>query len=85
MRVLFIARYRDATMHRKVELLAQMPDLSLCYILPRFWQDEFVQVKQSTSLTGTMRQVAVPIIGNVGDPHRASYRTLTFKMSSFSS
>ena len=82
-KVLFIARYRDATMHRKVELLAQMPDLSLCYILPRFWQDEFVRIEQSTSLSRNVQQVAVPMVGRTGDPHRTLYRTLAFEMNHF--
>ncbi len=82
-RVLFIARYRDATMHRKVELLAQVPDLRLCYILPRFWQDELVRVEQSASPSENMRQLAVPMIGRASDPHRAIYRTITFEMSRF--
>ena len=82
-RVLFIARYRDATMHRKVELLAQVPDLSLCHILPRFWQDELVRVEQSTSLSEHMQQLAVPMIGRTSDPHRAIYRTITFEIPRF--
>jgi hypothetical protein len=82
-RVLFIARYRDATMHRKVELLAQQPDLSLCYIMPRFWQDEFVQVEQSASISGHLRQVPVTLVGRAGDPHRTLYRTLSFEMNRF--
>jgi glycosyltransferase involved in cell wall biosynthesis len=81
-RVLFIARYRDATMHRKVELLAHRPDLSLCYIYPRFWQDELVRVEQSIFFQD-VHQVAVSMVGRPGDPHRALYETGTFEMQRF--
>lgn len=80
-RVLFIARYRDPTMSRKVELLAAQPDLTICHICPRFWQDELMQVKQNTSHS-TYRQIAVNIRRS-SDPHRALYRTLTFALRDF--
>jgi glycosyltransferase involved in cell wall biosynthesis len=81
-RVLFIARYRDSTMSRKVELLAAQPDLTVCHICPRYWQDELVQVKQATTHTPTYRQIAVDI-RRPSDPHRALYRTLTFALRDF--
>ncbi len=80
-RVLFIARYRDPTMSRKVELLAAQPDLTVCHICPRYWQDELVQVKQDTTHT-TYRQIAIDI-RRPSDPHRALYRTLTFALRDF--
>lgn len=80
-RVLFIARYRDPTMSRKVELLAAQPDLTVCHICPRYWQDELVQVKQDTTHT-TYRQIAVDI-RRPSDPHRALYRTATFALRDF--
>jgi glycosyltransferase involved in cell wall biosynthesis len=81
MRVLFIARYRDRTMSRKVELLATQPDVTICHICPRYWRDELVQVQQSTTQT-TYRQIAVDI-HRPADPHRALYRTVTFAMRDF--
>ena len=80
-RVLFIARYRDPTMSRKLELLAAQPNLTLCHICPRYWQDELVQIKQDSSFT-TYRQIAVDI-RRPSDPHRALYRTFTFALPDF--
>ena len=81
MRVLFIARYRDRTMSRKVELLAAQPDVTICHICPRYWHDELVQVQQTTTQT-TYRQIAVDI-HRPADPHRALYRTVTFALRDF--
>ena len=81
MKVLFIARYRDATMNRKVELLAHQPDLTIWHICPQRWQDEFVQVEQTGTTGESFRRIAVPMIGRAGDPHRALYRTLSFRMN----
>lgn len=78
--VLFIARYRDPTMHRKVALLSQQPDLKLWYIYPRTWQDELIAVDQSTPVLENIQAHAIPMIGRVTDPHRALYRTLTFSL-----
>jgi glycosyltransferase involved in cell wall biosynthesis len=80
-RLLFIARYRDPTMSRKVELLAAQADLTVCHICPRYWQDELVKVKQETTHT-TYRQIAIDI-HRPSDPHRAVYRTLTFALRDF--
>jgi glycosyltransferase involved in cell wall biosynthesis len=80
-RVLFIARYRDPTMSHKVELLAAQPDLTVCHICPRYWQDELVQVEQVTTHT-TYRQIAVDI-HHPSDPHRALYHTVTFALRDF--
>jgi glycosyltransferase involved in cell wall biosynthesis len=82
MRVLLIARYRDATMQRKVDYLAQAPDVELCHILPAHWRDELLDVRQ-VSAQGRYTQLAIPMIGKPSDPHRAFYRTLTFHMRQF--
>jgi len=83
MRILFVARYRDTTMHRKVELLAHLPELRLCYILPRAWQDELGQIEQCAALGTEAQQITLPMIGRTSDPHRALYRTITFGASRF--
>jgi glycosyltransferase involved in cell wall biosynthesis len=80
-RVLFIARYRDPTMSRKLELLAAQPDLTLYHICPRYWHDELLQVKQDSAQTA-YRQIAIDI-RRPSDPHRALYRTVTFALRDF--
>jgi glycosyltransferase involved in cell wall biosynthesis len=81
-RVLFICRYHDATMFRKVELLALGgdPALEVLCVLPRVWQDEFSRVEQTGSRNG---QLALAMIGSPSDPHRALYRTLSFGLRRF--
>lgn len=79
MRVLFIARYRDPTMSRKLELLAAQPDVTLWHICPRNWQDELLQVRQDTVI-GAYRQIAISLT-LPADPHRAWYHTFTFEMN----
>lgn len=82
MRVLLIARYRDATMQRKVQYLADAPDVELCHILPAHWRDDLLDVHQ-TSAQGRYSQIALPMLGKPSDPHRAFYRTLTFHLRHF--
>src|SRR5512144_2768426 len=81
-RVLFIARYRDQTMERKLAFLAQDQALKLRYLCPRAWEDELLRVEQ-TGATGAFERMARPMLGNPADPHRAFYRTLDFSMRQF--
>ncbi|RLT41238.1 MAG: glycosyltransferase family 4 protein [Chloroflexi bacterium] len=90
-RILFIARYRDATMHRKVEYLAQANGMLIRYILPRYWQDELLRVEQHTfdklstgvADSASLQRRPIGMFGSPADPHRAFYRTLTFGMPAF--
>ncbi len=82
MKVLLIARYRDATMQRKVDYLAQAQDVDLCHILPSHWRDDLLDVRQ-VSAKSRYLQRAAPMVGKPSDPHRAFYRTLTFHMRQF--
>ena len=82
-KVLFVARYRDATMNRKVELLAQNPDFSVWQVCPGRWHDEFVNVEQAAVESDRLRRVVVPMLGHAGDPHRVLYGTLLFGMNRF--
>lgn len=82
MRVLLIARYRDATMQRKVDYLAQAQDIELCHILPAHYRDDLVDVRQA-SACGRYLQLAMPMVGKASDPHRAFYCTLTFHLHRF--
>lgn len=81
-RVLFIARYRHPTMHRKVELLAAQAELSLCYIYPRLWRDELGMVEQAAPADWSFQHDAVAMF-QAADPHRGMYRTLSFQMRRF--
>ncbi|MDQ1300447.1 MAG: hypothetical protein QG637_365 [Chloroflexota bacterium] len=75
-RVLHIARYRHATMERKLELLAAEPDLDLWRVRPATWRDEYGRV----SLSAGPQTLSVPMLGRPNDPHRALYRTVTFAL-----
>lgn len=83
MRVLFIARYRDPSMHRKVQWMAQQPDLHIRAIYPARWDDGLVAVSQSGGDEERLERRVLPMIGAPTDPHRAFYRTLTFGMAAF--
>src|SRR5215207_1036016 len=82
-RVLFIARYRDDTMRRKLELLAAEPDLELWHICPRRWRDELLDVQFVSGRFGGVPQTALPMLGRANDPHRALYRSLSFGLPAF--
>jgi glycosyltransferase involved in cell wall biosynthesis len=82
-RVTLIARYRDATMRCKIDWLAQQPDLALTFIYPRQWQDELLQVDQSTPAPAAFVQIPLNMIGPPSNPHRAMYRTLSFNFARY--
>lgn len=82
-KILFVARYRDVTMSRKLILLAKQPDLSVWHVCPSAWQDELLRVKQTSADLGAYRCLALPMLGHPGDPHRALYRTLSFGVLRF--
>ncbi|RLT39927.1 MAG: glycosyltransferase family 4 protein [Chloroflexi bacterium] len=82
-RILFIARYRDATMQRKVEHLAQSDGMLIRHILPRHWQDDLLRAEQQTVDRAALQQRPVAMFGSSADPHRAIYRTLGFGMATF--
>jgi len=80
-RVLYIARYRDSTMARKIAFLAQERDLMLWLVHPCVWRDEYGY--KTVNITPQGYQVLpVPLLGRLNDPHRALYRTLTFGLPS---
>ncbi len=84
-RLLFIARYRNASMHRKVELLAGAHGFTVLQVAPREWRDEYGVVANSAwqSADGRSRRMLLDMRGRVNDPHRATYRTLDFGMRAF--
>ncbi len=79
---MLVGRYRDATMDRKVELMAARPDVAIWQIMPRKFRDEFVDVCQEGG-SGGWDRTSVPMIGRSNDPHRAIYRTLFTHMRAF--
>ena len=82
MRILFIARYRDPTMDRKVRLLAQMQGLTVRQVRPAVWRDDLLAATQRTE-DGSPDQVSLPMLGRPDDPHRALYRTAGFGLGQF--
>ena len=82
-RILFIARYRDATMQRKVEYMAQADGILIRYILPRYWQDDLLRVEQQIADSASLQRRPIGMFGSAADPHRAFYRTLAFGMPAF--
>ena len=78
-RVLYIARYHTPSMERKIALVAAQPDLAVWLVRPSVWQDEYGKRPVQTVAEG-YRMVAVPLLGQANEPHRAIYRTLTFAM-----
>ncbi|MGB9879184.1 MAG: glycosyl transferase family 1, partial [Anaerolineae bacterium] len=80
-RVLYIARYRDSMMARKIALLALERDLMLWLVHPCVWRDEYGYKTVNIPSQG-YQVLPVPLWGRPNDPHRALYRTLTFGLSS---
>lgn len=86
MRLLFIHRYRSPAMHRKAVLLAERQDIAVRSVFPRTWRDEYGEVRQTTEWARGVHNLSiapVEFLGRTGDPHRATYRTLTFGMPAF--
>jgi glycosyltransferase involved in cell wall biosynthesis len=84
-RLLFVSRYRTASMHRKVELLAEQHGFAVLQVAPREWRDEFGVLRNEpwTSADGASRRVLFDMRGRINDPHRATYKALDFGMRTF--
>lgn len=84
-RLLFIARYRAASMHQKVDLLAARHGFEVLYVYPGRWQDEFGAVSQSHPIEedSDLERMPLQMIGRVNDPHRSTYRSITLGMRRF--
>jgi glycosyltransferase involved in cell wall biosynthesis len=82
-RVLFISRYRDPTMDRKLVLMSEADDVLIRQVRPARWEDELLRVELQSATRGSLEQVGVPMLGRANDPHRAVYRTLDFGMQRF--
>lgn len=81
-RVLFVARYRDPSMSRKLVLMAQTGAVKICHVYPQVWRDEFFEKKQVDE-SGIIDTIAMPMIGSPSDPHRAIYKTLDLGLRGF--
>lgn len=82
-RVLFVARYRDEVMDRRVLLLADQQDMSVCFAGPKHWQEDNAWFDRSNAAERPLQRLTVPMIGRVSDPHRALYRSMRFGMERF--
>ncbi|MCL5274161.1 MAG: glycosyltransferase family 4 protein [Chloroflexi bacterium] len=80
---MFIARYRDDAMHRKVALLHQQENDIVRYIYPLAWHDELSEYRDSAAVVDGVECAPVQLIGPQTDPHRVMYRTLGFGMRAF--
>jgi glycosyltransferase involved in cell wall biosynthesis len=78
-KLLVIARYHNATMSQKLELLAQQANFTIWLIHPCTWQNELGR-SAVTMMGDHIRSIPVRMYGLPSDPHRALYRSLTFSM-----
>jgi glycosyltransferase involved in cell wall biosynthesis len=82
MRILFIARYRDPTMDRKLRYLAAMEGITVRQLRPAYWRDDLMSAKQGSS-KGDLDQISLAMLGKPEDPHRALWRTVSFGLRQF--
>ncbi len=83
LRVLFIARNRDESMHRKVSLLSEQGDIAIRYIFPTEYRDELAAYRNSAVRIEGVECAPVPLAGPQADPHRVMYRSFGFGMRRF--
>jgi glycosyltransferase involved in cell wall biosynthesis len=82
-RLLYIARYRNAMMERKIALMANDPELEIWLVRPEAWQDVYGLTRLPVIPDQPYHTIPVPLIGKHTDHHRVLYRTLTFAMNEF--
>ena len=83
MRLLYIARYRNALMERKIALLAACPDMEITLVRPARWRDTYGCVELPVLPEQAYHTLTTPLIGQPTDHHRVLYRTLRFGMTAF--
>lgn len=85
MRVLFLSGYNHPSHHRKVDLLANQPDVEILHLV---WPDSGLAEGWHPSANGARRYhvKTVPIrwLGQPGDSHRVIYRSALLEMTRFS-
>jgi glycosyltransferase involved in cell wall biosynthesis len=84
MRILVISGYSHPSHHRKIELLADAPDMEILHILPP-GSGKTAGPHASANGQRTYQVQIVPIrsLGQVGDPHRTIHWPPTFQLRSF--
>ena len=82
-RVLFLARYRDANMRAKVHYLAESSDYEILFAFPRQWSDELLTVEQPAWTAAGIQTMPLQMFGRTNDPHRSAYRSFTFALHRF--
>jgi glycosyltransferase involved in cell wall biosynthesis len=84
MRIVFLSGYQHPSAHRKVELLADAPDVELLHItFPSSGVAEGEHPSASGERRYHTRQAAVAWLGGVGDPHRVVFRAALLEMARF--
>ncbi len=81
LRILHIARYYNPIMERKVDLMAEEPDLTFFRVRPSGPQGAYEQASEAAEKKQII--LYVPFIGRQNDPHRSLYRSLTFALPAF--
>jgi len=72
MRVLFVAGYDDATYHRKIELLADAPDVEILHVNPKgCGREDGWYPSARGDRRYRLRTFRVRSLGRTGDPHRS--------------
>jgi len=79
-RILHIARYSNYMMERKIDLMAEEEDLFFFRIRPAGLHDP--RDHDASWVPGDRSSFRIPLIGRLDDPHRALYRTVTFRLRS---
>ncbi len=79
-RVLYLARYRNAAMEKKIALMAAEPGWQVWLFRPSTWRDEYGAVQLNTMVRSAYEVLSAPLIGRPNDPHRALYRSFTFAL-----
>jgi glycosyltransferase involved in cell wall biosynthesis len=71
MQVLFVAGYDNPSYHRKVELLADEPDFSICHVtIEGYDRPSGDYLSASGQRSYSLRTFPVHYLGRQGDPHR---------------
>ena len=80
-RIVHIARYGNAMMERKIDLMAEEEDLFFFRIRPSGFKDPYGHGPPNAAEGPSC--LHVPLIGRPDDPHRAFYRTLSFQLRAY--
>jgi glycosyltransferase involved in cell wall biosynthesis len=84
-RLLVIARYRDASQHRKIELLVERHGWAVLHVLPDAWHDEYgaASTRSAADERDGLRYQRIGMRGQPNDPHRSTYRSIDLGLRAF--